>query len=207
MSKLLICADELGGMILNKRGRSDLRCWLTRTKGGYKKECCSPVYIEDHCNLAANTNAILATHTTESEGDFRKAIFMIDERYTKHSAEKGIIVDGEPMAMQRRRVHFTELYEAINDPLTIAAFTHELSNEECADFDFQDIPETDIRMQLKEVYDEKSWVEGFISSWANYEIFWHEGGVAVVRAARGGGLRARARKIFRSPAGLGGIST
>ena len=38
-------------------------------------------------------------------------------------------------------------------------------------FDFQDIPETDIRMHLKEVYDEKSWVGDFLSSWANNEIF------------------------------------
>ena len=139
MNKLLICADELGEMIFNKKGRSDLRCWLTRTKGEYKKECCSPVYIEDHSNLVANTNEILAAHT-ESEGDCRNAIFMIDERYTKHGAEKGLIVDGDPMAMQRRKLYFTELFEATNDPLTIAAFTHELLNEECADFDFQDIP-------------------------------------------------------------------
>ena len=88
MNKLLICADELGEMIFNKKGRSDLRCWLTRTKGEYKKECCPPVYIDDHANLVANTNEILATHT-ESDGDCRNAIFMIDERYTKHSAEKG----------------------------------------------------------------------------------------------------------------------
>ena len=38
-------------------------------------------------------------------------------------------------------------------------------------------------------------------------VLWHLGGFAVVRAARGGGSRARARKIFRSPAGLGGICT
>ena len=183
MNKLLICADELGEMIFNKKGRSDMRCWLTRTKGEYKKECCPPVYIDDHANLVANTNEILATHT-ESDGDCRNAIFMIDERYTKHSAEKGLIVDGEPMTMQRRRDYFTELYEAINDPLTIAAFTHELLNEECADFDFQDIPETDIRMQLKEVYDEKSWVGDFLSSWANSEIFWHEDGSGGSREVR-----------------------
>ena len=67
MSKLLICADELGEMIFNKKGRSDLRCWLTRARGEYKKECCPPVYIDDHANFTANSNEILSAHT-ESEG-------------------------------------------------------------------------------------------------------------------------------------------
>ena len=183
MNRLLICADELGEMIFNKKGRSDLRCWLTRAKGEYKKECCPPVYIDDHANLVANTNEILATHT-ETSGDCRNAIFAIDERYTKDSAEKGLIVDGEPMTMERRRTYFAGFYQAIGDPLTIAAFTHELLNEECAHFDFQNIPETDIRLQMKEVYDERSWVYHFLYSWANHEIFWHEDGAGGCREVR-----------------------
>ena len=94
------------------------------------------------------------------------------------------MVDGEPMTTQRRRAYFTELYEAINDPLTIAAFTHELLNEECADFDFQDIPETDIRLQLKEVYDEKPWVRNFLYAWTNSEVHWHEDGPGGAREVR-----------------------
>ena len=109
MSKLLICADELGEMIFNKKGRSNLRCWLTRAKDEYKKECCPPIYIGDHANLAANTSEVLATHT-ETDGDCRNGIYAIDEQYAQYSAEQGLIVDGEPMTMQRRRTYFAEFY-------------------------------------------------------------------------------------------------
>ena len=86
----------------------------------------------------------------EANGDARNAVIQVGERHSLYAAEKGWVVDGAPMAFERRRACFHDLYEAINDPLCQSAFVHDMNMEDCATFDFpSNIPEDDLRDSLK----------------------------------------------------------
>ena len=79
------------------------------------------------------TNELLSMRV-EKNGDARSAVFSVHERYSKNHTEKEVEVDGEPVTVERREVYFRELYEAINDPVAVAVFAHELLTEDCAEY-------------------------------------------------------------------------
>ena len=120
--------------------------------------------MDDYSLLCSLSNELLSMRV-EKNGDARSAVFPVNERYSKNHADKGLKVDGEPMTAERRRAYFKTLHEAIEDPIAVAAFAHELLAEDCATYDFQgNIPETELRENLKDVADERGWVGEFLEA-------------------------------------------